>query len=233
MIPVRSLQPRSRRAVVTAALIALNLFAFYWELQQGTALPRSIRAFGLRPIVFTSHWQTLSLQVWIPLVTSMFLHGGWLHLLGNMLFLWVFGGNVEDRLGHGRFLGLYLASGLLAAATQMWVAPDAMMPMIGASGAIAGVLGAYLFLFPRARVLTLVPILFLFFFWELPAILVLALWFLGQFVSGVAVLDTGQALYGGVAYWAHIGGFLAGALSGILLEPQRSARPRPGTWAVS
>ncbi len=211
MIPLRSLQPRSRVPLVTVALIALNLLAFYWELQLGARLPLFIRAFGLRPIVFVTHWHDLTAAVWLPLLTSMFLHGGWLHLLGNMLFLWVFGGNVEDRLGHTKFLALYLLAGVLAAGAQIWMGPASRVPLIGASGAIAGVLGAYLFLFPRARVLTLVPVFFFLFFWELPAIVLLALWFTGQFISGVASLDTGQALYGGVAYWAHIGGFMSGA----------------------
>ena len=222
MIPLRSLQPRSRVPLVTVALIALNLLAFYWELQLGSRLPLFIRVFGLRPIVFVAHWHDLTTGVWLPLLTSMFLHGGWLHLLGNMLFLWVFGGNVEDRLGHTKFLALYLLAGILAAGAQVSMGPASRVPLIGASGAIAGVLGAYLLLFPRARVLTLVPVFFFLFFWELPAIVLLALWFTGQFVSGVASLDTGQALYGGIAYWAHVGGFISGAALALFFESPRA-----------
>jgi len=220
VIPLRSLQPRTRPAVVTGTLVLLNLLAFYYELQLGTALPRFIKVYGLRPAEFTTSWQFFDPGVWLPVLSSMFLHGGWLHLVGNMLFLWVFGRNVEDKIGHGRFLILYLLAGLAAALAQVWAMPFSRAPLIGASGAIAGVLGAYLFLFPRSRVLTLVPIFFIPFFWELPAILLLLIWFIGQFSAGLASLDTGQALYGGVAYWAHIGGFITGAALSVLFQPR-------------
>ena len=220
MIPLRSLQPRARPAVVTGTLVLLNLLAFYYELQLGTALPHFIKVYGLRPAVFTASWQFFDTSVWLPILSSMFLHGGWLHLAGNMLFLWVFGRNVEDEIGHGRFLMLYLVAGLAAALAQVWAMPFSRAPLIGASGAIAGVLGAYLFLFPRSRILTLVPIFFIPFFWELPAVLLLLIWFIGQFSAGLASLDTGQALYGGVAYWAHIGGFITGAALSVLFQPR-------------
>jgi membrane associated rhomboid family serine protease len=230
MIPLRSRQPRSRAALVTWAIILANLVAFYFELKLGPALPRFIRTFGVRPVSVVSHWDQFDSSVWLPLLSSMFLHGGWLHLAGNMLFLWVFGGNVEDRMGHGRFLLLYLLAGFTAAFTQIIASPDSQAPMIGASGAIAGVLGAYLLLFPRARVLTLVPIFFIPFFWDLPAVVLLVIWFAGQFTSGVAALDTGQALYGGVAYWAHIGGFLMGMALALLLQPYRLEPRARNTW---
>jgi membrane associated rhomboid family serine protease len=233
IFPIRSRQPRSSVAVITGALIICNLLVFYYELMQGPSLPQMIRVFGLRPVVFVSYWWVPSLSIWLPLITSMFLHGGWLHLGGNMLYLWVFGRNVEDCLGHGRFLALYLLGGFAASFTQILVSPDSFAPVIGASGAIAGVLGAYLFLFPRARVLTLILILILPLLVDLPAIALLIFWFASQFVAGVASLEIGDALYGGVAYWVHIGGFVAGAILGLLLAPEeagnglRNAERRP------
>ncbi len=231
MIPLRSLVPRTRLAVVTAILIALNVVAFLFELSLGRQLPAFIGVFGLRPAVATSFLWTLDPARLVPMVTSMFLHGGWLHLAGNMLFLWVFGAPVEDRLGSGRFLALYVLGGLAAATAQIAVAPDSLAPMIGASGAIAAVLGAYLYLFPRSRVLTAVPIVVVFVFWRLPAVLFLVVWFAMQFASGVASIETGQALYGGVAYWAHIGGFLAGVALAINLTPDYHTPRRPFVWA--
>jgi membrane associated rhomboid family serine protease len=220
MFPIRSRQPRSRVAVVTGALIVCNLLAFCYELTLGPDLPLVIRVFGVRPALFISSWWSPSVFVWLPLLASMFLHGGWLHLAGNMLFLWVFGGNVEDRLGHERFLALYLLAGLAATLTQILMSPDSFVPVIGASGAIAGVLGAYLFLFPHVRVLTLVFIGIFPLPIDLPAVALLVFWFASQFIAGVASLETGEALYGGVAYWGHIGGFVAGAILGLLLVPE-------------
>jgi len=224
MFPIRSRQPRYRIAVITGALIACNLLAFYYELMQGDDLPSLIRVLGLRPALFTSYWWTGSVYVWLPFVTSMFLHGGWLHLAGNMLFLWVFGAGLEDRLGHGRFLALYLLAGLAASLTQILMLPDSPLPVIGASGAIAGVLGAYLFLFPRARVLTLIIILIFPLLIDLPVVFLLVIWFANQLLAGVASLETGEALYGGVAYWGHIGGFVSGAILGLLLVPRMATK---------
>ena len=224
MFPIRSRQRRYRLPLVTGSLIVCNFLVFYWELSQGRALPRMISALGLRPAFFSSYWWVPSLSVWLPLISSMFLHAGWLHLLGNMLFLWVFGGNVEDRLGHARFLVLYFLAGFIAAFTQVFISMDSLAPLIGASGAIAGVLGGYLFLFPRAKVLTLIVLIVFPIFVELPAILLLLMWFATQFVSGVASLETGEALYGGVAYWGHIGGFIGGALLTLMLDPEATTR---------
>jgi rhomboid family protein len=224
MFPIRSRQRRYRWPLITGSLILCNLLVFWWELSQGDALPQTISTLGLRPAFFASYWWVPSLSVWLPLVSSMFLHAGWLHLLGNMLFLWVFGGNVEDRLGHARFFLLYFLAGFVAAFTQVFVSMDSLVPLIGASGAIAGVLGGYLFLFPRAKVLTLMVLIVFPLFVELPAILVLLMWFATQFVSGVASLETGEALYGGVAYWGHIGGFIGGALLTLMLDPETTTR---------
>lgn len=217
MIPLRSSLRRSRPAVVTGSLVALNLLAFLFELKLGRELPQFIRLFGLRPALFSTYWWTFSPFVWVPFFSSMFLHAGWLHLAGNMLFLWVFGRDVEEYFGGARFFTLYLLSGLGASFVQVWMTPDSPVPGIGASGAIAGVLGAYLLLFPRSRVMTLVVLIVFPLFVELPAVLLLAVWFAGQFASGVASLETGEALYGGVAYWGHVGGFLSGVALALLL----------------
>ena len=157
-------------------------------------------------------------------LSAMFLHGGWGHLLGNMLYLYIFGNNVEDRLGRGRFLLFYLACGVVSFLAQIVFQSNSMVPNVGASGAIAGVLGAYFLLFPRARVLTLVPLFFFFPLVEIPAFFFLGFWFLIQFLSGAATLGRTSALTGGVAWWAHIGGFLAGMLLLNLLLPRDSAR---------
>ena len=157
-------------------------------------------------------------------LSAMFLHGGWGHLLGNMLYLYIFGNNVEDRLGRGRFLLFYLACGVVSFLAQIVFQSNSMVPNVGASGAIAGVLGAYFLLFPRARVLTLVPLFFFFPVVEIPAFFFLGFWFLIQFLSGAATLGRTSALTGGVAWWAHIGGFLAGMLLLNLLLPRDSAR---------
>ncbi len=142
----------------------------------------------------------------------MFLHGGWFHVIGNMLYLYIFGDNVEDILGHGRYLAFYLACGAASFLVQILLQANSMVPNVGASGAIAGVLGAYILLFPRARVVTLVPIFFFFTVVEIPAFIFLGIWFLIQFASGAMTLGRTTALSGGVAWWAHIGGFLVGML---------------------
>jgi len=168
---------------------------------------------------------------WLSVLTSMFLHGGWLHIIGNMLFLWVFGDNVEDRLGKLGFLLFYLAGGVAAAALQFVFAPESTIPNVGASGAVAAVLGAYLFLYPRARVLTGVALVFIWTLVELPAIVVLGLWFVLQLFSGFAGL--GAEVNSGVAYWAHVGGFAFGFVFAALVLRRRGARAipaRPDAW---
>ncbi len=223
MIPLRDTIPSRRTAWVTRALLAANVAAFAFELRHGPSIGSFIGRFGMVP----AHWAVNSpgdLLDWprlcLTLITSQFLHGGFLHLASNMLYLWIFADNVEDRLGHARFLLLYLGSGVAAALAQLLITPRSSIPMVGASGAIAGVLGAYLLLFPSARIVTLIP---LGWFWntvELPAFLFLGLWFLLQWVAGVTTI--GQvADVGGVAFWAHIGGFISGMLGIVVLRPQR------------
>jgi membrane associated rhomboid family serine protease len=209
MIPLRDENPTRSVAVVTIVLIALNAAAFLYELSLPTQ--RSLNAFfadfALIPAAIT---QTPGVEAYRSVLTSMFLHGGWLHLIFNMLFLWIFGNNIEDSVGHFKFVIFYLLCGIAAAAAQVATQPDSLVPMIGASGAVSGVLGAYLLLFPRARVLTLIPIWIFIRLVYLPAWLLLIVWFALQLLSGAATV--GRQTGGGVAFWAHIGGFVAGMI---------------------
>jgi membrane associated rhomboid family serine protease len=220
MIPIRDTILARRTAWVVRMLLVANVAAFALELQQGPAIEAAIYRFGVVP----SHWlvsapgDVLSWpQLFLTLITSQFLHGGFLHLASNVLYLWIFGDNVEDRLGRARFLLLYVGSGVIAAVTQILVTPNSSIPMVGASGAIAGVLGAYLLLFPSARIVTLIPIGFFMETVELPAFLFLGFWFLLQWIEGVTTI--GQvADVGGIAFWAHIGGFISGMVGVVLLR---------------
>lgn len=212
MIPLRDIIPSRTTPVVTVGLIALNALVFLFQAlldeRSGQAL---VDAFGLIPA-------TPGL---VSVVTSMFLHGGLAHISGNMLYLWIFGDNVEDRLGHGRFLAFYLACGAAAAGAQVLMTPESTIPMVGASGAVAGVMGGYIVLYPTSRVLTLLPFPLMVF--EVPAVVLLGLWFLVQFVSGLGTLAAaGQSLAGGIAFWAHVAGFATGmALVRLLQPPER------------
>ena len=223
MIPIRDTIPSRRVAWVTRLLLVVNIAAFAVELRRGAGLETFLYQFGVVP----SHWivNTASdLMDWpglfLALITSQFLHGGFLHLASNMLYLWIFGDNVEDRLGPARFLSLYLGSGVAAAVAQILVAPRSPLPLVGASGAIAGILGAYFLLFPSARIVTLIPIGFFLDTVELPAFLFLGFWFLLQWIQGMTTI--GQvASVGGVAFWAHVGGFISGMIGVALLRPRR------------
>src|SRR5258705_11645843 len=202
--------------VVTRTLILINVVVFFFEL----ALPQEtleqvFYLFGIVPARFAHpNWAArvgFPVNDYWPLLTHQFLHGGWLHIVANMWTLWIFGDNVEDRMGPLRFIIFYLVCGVLAALTQVLVTPDATIPSVGASGAIAGILGAYLLFFPTARLIVLIPILFFPFFFELPAVIFLVFWFFIQLFSGTAILASPQQV-GGIAFWAHIGGFIAGML---------------------
>ena len=203
--------------------VIANIGLFVVELLQGPALEHFLYRFGVVPAYWVDapltdllQWPTLM----ATLVTSQFLHGGLLHLGFNMLYLWIFGDNVEDRLGHGRFLLLYLTSGAVAAIAQLLVQPTSSVPMIGASGAIAGVLGAYFLMFPFARITTLIPTMLAWEMVELPAFVFLGFWFVLQWLQGMMTI--GQvAPVGGVAWWAHVGGFLAGLALVLALRPRR------------
>ncbi|MFA5881714.1 MAG: rhomboid family intramembrane serine protease [Eubacteriales bacterium] len=224
MIPIRD-NIRSRRfPVVSVAIILINAAVFIYELSLNqNQLSGYIAAFGVIPrrISGIMDGQLTFVPAVIPLVTAMFLHGGWIHLLGNMLYLWIFGDNVEDRLGRGKFLALYLAAGIIGSLVQIRANPLAAEPIIGASGAIAGVLGAYFVSYPKARVLTLLPIFFFFTFIEIPAFIFLFIWFITQWLSGFITLGVVGNM---VAWWAHIGGFVTGAVGVLILAPARKKK---------
>ena len=215
---MRVVIPSRTTPVVTVTLIVANAVVFlFQESLEPRELEGFIMAWGLVPARFD----------WLNVLTSMFLHGGWAHFLGNMLYLWIFGDNVEDRLGHGRYLVFYLMCGATAAGLQVFFSPASRIPMVGASGAIAGVLGAYLVMFPRSRVLTLVPIFIIVQLIEVPAIVLLGLWFVLQLLSGVGSLGQ-TADVGGVAFWAHTGGFVMGMIGVFLFR--RPERQRVEWW---
>jgi membrane associated rhomboid family serine protease len=216
MIPLRDIIPSRTTPTVTIALIVVNVLVFLYELTLGRAVEDFTLYFGLVPAAFS----------WVAVFTSMFLHGGLFHVAGNMLYLWIFGDNVEDRMGHGRFLVFYLLCGTAAALAQTIAAPDSVVPMVGASGAIAGVMGAYFVLYPKSRIVTLVPLFFFFQIIEVPAIFFLGIWFLMQFLSGVGSIVS--AAQGGVAFWAHVAGFVAG-ISGVVVF-RRPERERVEWW---
>jgi rhomboid family protein len=208
----------------TLALIVANVWAFLYELSFGRDVNHLVFLFGIIPARYTSpdwHFPTSFANLFLPVLTFMFLHGGWVHLIGNMLFLFVFGRSVEDRFGHLRFLLLYLLSGFGSALLHIILNPNSHLPTIGASGAIAGVLGAYFISFPRARITTLIPLFFFFWTIELPALLLLGYWFLIQFLAGFQMLAIQSATGGGVAWWAHVGGFVVGAAMAIIMPPRR------------
>ena len=238
MIPIRDDQPRFSTPYVTYFIIALNAVVFLFELSVGTqghrALNGLIYQFGVVPQHFElavqgSHKYDLPGQS-LTILTSMFLHGGWLHIIFNMWFLWIFGDNIEDHLGHFSYLVFYLVSGFAAAVTHILLNMNSTAPTVGASGAIAGVMGAYVVLYPKARVLTLVPLIVFFTFWWLPAWVFLGYWFVLQFLSGTAmsIAETSSSA-GGVAFWAHVGGFVAGVVL-IKLLPERRGRYRYAAW---
>ncbi len=210
MFPLRDENPSLTTPVVTRALIVANVVVFLYELLLGPDLPHFVREFALVPRRFelAMHGLAPISSAALPLLSSIFLHGGWPHLIGNMWYLWIFGDNIEDRVGHAGFLFFYLAGGLFSGLIHVLTNTSSTLPTVGASGAIAGVLGAYAAAFPRARVITLVPLFPIFPVVALPALLVLGFWFVMQFASGTLALAAGVS--GGVAWWAHIGGFAYG-----------------------
>jgi rhomboid family protein len=211
MIPLKSNERVYSPAVVTISLIVVNLIVFLYELSLGSYLDFFIMRHGLVPDRW--HFSTI--------LTSMFLHGGWLHVLGNMWFLWIFGRNVEDILGSPKFLVFYLLCGYIAAFVHIAVNHYSRIPTVGASGAIAGVMGAYLIKFPRARVMTLVPIFVFITTLDIPAAVLLVYWFALQFFSGVGSVGYSQISSGNIAWFAHVGGFLAGMALVNLMRPRR------------
>lgn len=212
MFPLQDTTPSRGVPIVTWTLIAINVLVFMAEASMGEVeLEQFLRAYGLVPVRFLDDFSVLQV---LTVFSSMFLHGGWAHLIGNMWFLHIFGDNVEDRLGRFNYLVFYLATGLCAAMIQTQANPAATAPMIGASGAISGLLGAYWILFPHSRVITLVPVFIVPQFVEVPAVLFLGLWFVMEFFSGFLSLSGAAAdgAAGGVAFWAHVGGFAVGMI---------------------
>ena len=235
MIPIRDTIPRQHFPFAVWALVAVNVYVFIREL----ALPpdsteQFIYLFGLVPARFTHpDWAArvgFPHTYW-PFFSTMFLHGGWLHIIGNMWVLWIFGDNVEDRMGPVRFLIFYLLCGLAAGVVHVLTNPGSRVPAVGASGAIAGVMAAYFVLFPRARIVAMFPILFYPVFFQVPAFLYLGLWFLTQFFSGTLAIASHREV-SGIAWWAHVGGFGAGILTFALFLRPRETRPAaPGNFA--
>jgi len=222
MFPLKdTIRARSFPAV-NWLLIAANVLVFILiELPLGSRqLDRLVMTFGLVPARLVA----VQPQAILAIFTSMFMHGGWFHLISNMWALYIFGDNVEDRMGSVRYLVFYLLSGIVAALTQTWLGPSSRVPLIGASGAIAGVLGAYLILFPTSRVITLILLLFFPWFVEIPAVIYLGFWLVSQFFNGLFALEMPAAM-GGVAYWAHIGGFIWGVLLVKLFARRPPANP--------
>jgi len=213
MIPIRDTIRSRTTPFVNYLLIAVCCAVFLYQLSLGTRAEGFIGRWAVVPANVTGalHVHDFVPGALLPLFTSLFLHGGWVHLIGNMLYLYVFGDNVEDRLGHAGYLAFYLLCGLGSALAQVFMGPESHVPMIGASGAIAGVLGAYFILFPRARVLTVIPLFVFFPTVELSAFFLLGFWFVMQFLQGALALQ-GSGGEGGVAWWAHAGGFVIGAL---------------------
>jgi membrane associated rhomboid family serine protease len=212
MFPIHDDNPTRITPYVTYALLSACVLIFFWQVSLGDAAQQAVYSFGVIPsVLFASRSLPVELEIlpaWMTIFSSMFLHGGWMHLIGNMLYLWVFGNNVEDAMGHKRFILFYLSCGLLAALTQAVLNPDSEIPMIGASGAISGVLGAYVLLHPHARILVVIPIGILIYTPWIAAYWVLGFWFVLQLINSlVSASDAG-----GVAYGAHLGGFVAGML---------------------
>lgn len=224
MIPLKDDVPTRTFPFVTVSLIVINCAMFVIELLQGEHLVSFVNSYGAIPYEVTTGIDTEPLiffPVRLTIFSSMFLHGGWSHLLGNMLYLWIFGNNIEDRMGHFRFILFYFLAGIAASVAQIAVGPFSTIPLIGASGAISGILGAYLLLFPKAKVLTLVPLVVYLRVIRLPAFVVLGFWIVLQIVNGFVSLS--YTAQGGVAFFAHIGGFIAGL---ALIKPFLIGRKR-------
>jgi membrane associated rhomboid family serine protease len=214
MIPIRDRNPSGTFPYITIGIIVINVFIFLYELSLGLDLGVFLHRYGVVPVKVTHYYQASDLtflDTFFPFLSSTFLHGGFIHLIGNMWFLWIFGDNIEDKLGHVKYLLFYILCGVIASSIHVYFNSQSEIPCIGASGAIAAVLGAYMVTFPRARVITVVPIFFFLQIIELPAVVVLGFWICIQFFSG-AVSLTASTSGGGVAWWAHIGGFVSGIM---------------------
>jgi rhomboid family protein len=232
MFPVRDTIRHQHAPIATWTLIAINVFAFLREIMLPPPVAeKMVYLYGLVPARYLNpEWaaQVGFPHTYWPFLTMMFLHGGWIHIIGNMWFLGIFGDNVEDRMGPLRFVGFYLLCGIAASFVHIITNPQSTVPALGASGAIAGVMAAYVVLYPRARILAVFPIVIYPLFFEVPAVLYIGIWFLLQFFSGTAAIFSGRQA-GGIAWWAHVGGFIAGLLTvWIFIQ-----RPRTGLATAS
>jgi membrane associated rhomboid family serine protease len=225
MIPIRDENPTRSFPFVNYALIAINVLVFLWQVSLGSNANAALYRMALIPSNVTSGPDLGDARA---VLTSMFMHAGLMHLLGNMLYLWIFGDNVEDVLGHFRYLAFYLLGGVAASLTHVFLNPSSTVPTVGASGAIAATLGAYLLLFPNRRVVTIIPLGFFLHIARLPAIFVLGMWFVLQLFQGTLAL--GMSQLGGVAFWAHVGGFVFGMLIGPLLRQRRRPVAYRDNW---
>jgi membrane associated rhomboid family serine protease len=227
VIPIRDTVPSRRFPIINYTLMALCAWGFLIELGAGAQLEELLRVYALVPARYFALVERLgpfTPELYVPFFTSMFLHAGWAHFLGNMLYLWIFGDNVEDRMGRAGYLVFYLTAGMFGGISHLMTNPDSVVPTIGASGAIAGVMGAYFLLYPRSRVMTM----FVFFFWveivPIPAVLYLLFWFVMQLASGTLALAASGPTQGGVAWWAHAGGFAYGSVVVLVLALRRPSR---------
>jgi membrane associated rhomboid family serine protease len=236
MFPVSDTVPRRNPPIATWLIILANALVFLIELTMPEySLKRFFELFGIVPARFTHpEWApVMGLPVgdfW-PLLTSMFMHGGWLHIIGNMWALWIFGDNVEDRMGPWRFLIFYLLCGFAASLVHIYTNPDSTLPTVGASGAIAGVMGAYFVLFPSARIVVLIPILFIPLFFEVPAAVYLGFWALTQVFTGTLSLGNPGDV-GGIAWWAHVGGFITGMILQFFFVRRGTRRPARDEYGI-
>lgn len=226
MIPLKDEIKTRRVPVVNYVLILINVAVFIYQFVNASQMEAIVSRYAMIPANITTAFTVENLR---PVITSMFMHAGWVHLLANMLYLWIFGDNIEDRLGHFGYLNFYLAGGFAAAALHVLINPLSTVPTVGASGAIAAVLGAYLVLYPKARIYTFIPIGFWAQLRLVPAAVVLGLWFVLQLFSGFATLGGGSDV-GGTAFWAHIGGFVFGVLIGFLFKPRETSESKYRQW---
>jgi membrane associated rhomboid family serine protease len=227
MIPLRDNIPSRTYPIVTIGLIAVNSAVFLYEVSLGARLGSFLATFGLVPARYFHLVEVEGSYIsrFLPFLTSIFLHGGWFHIIGNMWYLWIFGDNVEDRMGHVRYFFFYILCGIAAGLAHLLTNSSSGIPTVGASGSIAGIMGAYLILYPRANVWTLIPIFFFVRFVELPAFILLGFWIFIQFISGTSALASSSS-QGGVAWWAHIGGFVAGAALVFVFKKRRRHVPK-------
>ncbi|MDL1965178.1 MAG: rhomboid family intramembrane serine protease [Candidatus Desulfofervidus auxilii] len=233
MIPLKDKIPSRTFPLVTLSLIVINVLVFFYEGSLGAYLERLVFTYGIVPkryFFFSGFGPTAIMGKYLPLFTSMFLHGGWLHLIGNMWFLWIFGDNVEDSMGHRRFILFYLLCGLGAGLSHIYTNPHSTLPTIGASGAISGVMGAYFMLFPHSRIVTLVPIFFFLTLIEIPAAFFILFWFTIQFFNGAFSIMAPAGFYQGIAWWAHIGGFICGTILVFFFKKRHSRRFYPDEY---